>query len=90
MAAVRGDPIHSVLDLGCGTGILAAKLAVRRSPGGGAGHQPDMLAKAGVRCGGLTDVQLVEGDFRHLRLDRQFDAVVSGFNTLNYVSGETS
>jgi SAM-dependent methyltransferase len=65
---------RSVLDLGCGTGQLAAALAEGRSvagidPAGG------MLDIARKRPGGQR-VEWIQADARKIRLDRRFDLVV--------------
>ena len=86
LAILRNDPIRSVLDLACGTGMLAARLAVDGRQVVGVDVSPAMLAMAKVRCARHPEVQLVEGDFRNVRLGRQFDAVVCGSNSLNYLS----
>jgi SAM-dependent methyltransferase len=64
----------SVLDLGCGTGQLAAALADRRSVTG-VDPAPAMLDIAGRRAGGQR-VDWVEADARNVRLGRRFDLVL--------------
>lgn len=64
----------SVLDLGCGTGQLAAKLADRRTVFG-ADPAAAMLDIARGRPNGQR-VTWVEADARLLRLERQFDLVL--------------
>jgi SAM-dependent methyltransferase len=66
----------SVLDLGCGTGWLAAELA--REPGRtvfGVDPAGAMLDIARARPGG-DRVTWVQGDGRSVRLDRRFDLIV--------------
>lgn len=65
---------RSVLDLGCGTGQLAAALAAGRSVVGVDPAAP-MLEIARDRAGG-EKVEWVEADARTVRLDRRFDLVV--------------
>ena len=67
---------RSVLDLGCGTGLLAAAMAdegkrrvVGVDPAGA------MLELARARKGG-SDVTFIEADARTLRLDARFDLIV--------------
>ena len=64
-----------VLDVGCGTGVFAARIAphVRRVVA--IDLSPEMLARARAR--GLPNVELHEGDFLTWRDARTFDAVVS-------------
>jgi SAM-dependent methyltransferase len=69
---------RSVLDLGCGTGQLAARLA--EGPAGGrtvVGVDPAsaMLEVARARTGG-DGVTWVQSDAQALRLDRRFDLVL--------------
>ena len=65
---------RSVLDLGCGTGQLAAALADGRSVTG-VDPAPAMLDVARRRAGGQT-VDWVEADARTVRLGRSFDLVI--------------
>lgn len=66
----------SVLDLGCGTGLLAATLA-ERGIGGlvGVDSAQAMLDIAAARPGG-DRVRWINGDARTIRLGRRFDLVV--------------
>ncbi|TIN08277.1 class I SAM-dependent methyltransferase [Mesorhizobium sp.] len=64
----------SVLDLGCGTGQLAAALADRRSVTG-VDPASAMLDLARCRAGGQR-VDWVEADARNVRLGRRFDLVL--------------
>lgn len=61
-----------ILDLGCGDGVLTAKLRDMGAEVVGADSSPEMVAAARAR--GL-DVRLVDG--RALPFDREFDAVFS-------------
>jgi SAM-dependent methyltransferase len=65
---------RSVLDLGCGTGLLAASLGKERDVCG-VDPAAAMLDIARGRPGG-RDVTWVQADARNLRLDRQFDLVL--------------
>jgi SAM-dependent methyltransferase len=72
----RARDCLSVLDLGCGTGMLAADLALggRRRVAGVDPAKP-MLDIARERPGG-DQVRWVEGDARTIRLEERFDLVV--------------
>jgi SAM-dependent methyltransferase len=65
---------RSVLDLGCGTGLLAAALAQCREVMG-VDPAGAMLDVARARPGG-DKVVWVEADARHFRSDRRFDLIV--------------
>lgn len=68
------DDAASVLDLGCGTGELAAALARDRSVAGVDPAAP-MLDIARARTGG-DRVIWIQADARSVRLDERFDLVV--------------
>jgi predicted TPR repeat methyltransferase len=85
LAYARGNVIRSVLDLACGTGTLAARMATGGREVLGLDASERMLAEARARCG-FSQVELVAGDFRDFSLDRRFDAAVCASNSLNYVS----
>lgn len=65
----------SVLDLGCGTGLLTARLAEQGNAVTGVDPAPAMLAIARTRPGG-DRVKWVEDDARTIRLDQRFDLIV--------------
>lgn len=72
--AALAEEAGSVLDLGCGTGLLLAGLDARKRR---AGVDPAaaMLAVAKARTGG-TGVNWIEGDVCGIRLAERFDLVV--------------
>ena len=78
-------PIHSIVELGCGTGTLAAILASRGYQVTAVDLSPDMLSVAAGKCGEL-DVQLVCQDMSRLALPMQADAVICCLDSLNYVT----
>lgn len=65
----------NVLDLGCGTGLLAAAIAERGALVTGVDPALAMLAIARQRPGGAR-VTWVEGDGRLVRLDQRFDFIL--------------
>ncbi|MCA3560922.1 MAG: class I SAM-dependent methyltransferase [Aestuariivirga sp.] len=70
-----GEGAASVLDLGCGTGLLAAALADGRRQVFGVDSAPSMLDIARGRPGGGS-VSWVVADGRSVRLGRRFDLVI--------------
>jgi SAM-dependent methyltransferase len=82
--AARVRPGQRVLDVACGTGVLAAAAAERALPGGsvtGLDANPQMLAVA--RRKALPGLQWVDGRAEALPFDdAAFDAVVSQFGLM--------
>lgn len=72
----------SILELGCGTGIHAALLADRGYEIHGVDLSSDMLSQAEAKHHANTTFSL--GDARTVRLDRQFDTVLSLFHVVSY------
>ena len=79
------NPIHSIVELGCGTGTLASILASRGYGVTAVDLSPDMLSVAAEKCEGLN-VQLVCQDMSRLALPVQADAVICCLDSLNYVT----
>ncbi len=75
-------PIRTVLDLGCGTGGHAVRLAQRGYKVTGVDSSPGMLERA--RAKEAQGAEWLEGDVRTLRLGRSFDAVICMFAVLGY------
>src|SRR5712692_7156539 len=81
------NAIHSVLDLGCGTGNHAFPLAERGYEVVGVDRSADMLAYARRKLvSAETDGKLVfqQGDVRAVDLKGSFDAVLMMFAVLGY------
>ncbi|MBZ5554480.1 MAG: class I SAM-dependent methyltransferase [Acidobacteriia bacterium] len=78
--------LRSVLDLGCGTGSFAIRMALRglQVTGLDASHAALQLArqKAGKR---RVAVDWIVGDMRSFVLARRFDLVTSVFNSVNHL-----
>jgi SAM-dependent methyltransferase len=83
------SPVRTVLDVGCGTGLLAAELVASGHTVVGVDSSAAMLARARERLG--PHVELAErnlpdlSDLSDLSADGLFDAVVSTFDVLNYL-----
>jgi SAM-dependent methyltransferase len=71
LARERGGP---VLDLGCGTGSLACRIAQEISPVAGLDPAPGMLGVARARPG-ARGVEWIEGDARTFSLSRRFNLI---------------
>ena len=80
------DPlvVSSVLDVCCGTGLLTAELAERGYALVGVDASPEMLARARTLLG--PDVRLIEATLPDLPVEGMFDAAVSTFDGLNYLT----
>jgi SAM-dependent methyltransferase len=80
-----GRSVRAVLDLGCGTGAHAVRLAARGYEVTGVDLSEGMLSRARSRADAVgAAVELVQGDVRTVRLHRRFDAVVCMFAVLGY------
>jgi len=82
------DPegVRSVLDLCCGTGLLAGELIARGYRVAGVDAADAMLALARERLG--TEVTLSRTRLPDLAVDGVFDAAVCTFDGLNYLAPE--
>ena len=84
--------VHSVLDLCCGTGLLADELLARGYRIVGVDASEAMLARARERLGlprvDLHRVELHRLTLPELALDEVFDAAVCTFDGLNYLTSD--
>lgn len=78
------DGVQTVLDVCCGTGLMAAELVALGYRVVGVDASPQMLARARRRLG--PEVQLVRETLPRLTIDATFDAAVSTFDGLNYLT----
>lgn len=91
LAAKHGlGKIDHIVDVACGTGVAAAKLAAAGYRVTGVDRSPQMLAQARQRVAeaGLPGVTLVEADMRNFALDEQADLVTCMYDSLNYLLEE--
>jgi len=80
-----------VLDLGCGTGRIARRLAGMGAVVTGldaTARYLEIAAQADRKCG--EKVRYVEGDMRNLAFDSEFDVVVSWFTSFGYFDDESN
>ena len=84
------QPVRTVLDLGCGTGNHALRLAARGYEVVGVDRSPKMLAEADrkAREQGVT-AHFQQADIRDVGLRERFDAVLMMFAVLGYQTEET-
>ena len=80
------DPggVRSVLDLGCGTGLLATELTARGYRVVGVDASDAMLARASERLG--SQVVLAQMTLPDLNVEGVFDAAVCTFDGFNYLT----
>jgi SAM-dependent methyltransferase len=76
----RPDP-HNVLELGCGTGSILARLETTAELTG-LDQSPEMLGIAATKVPGA---QLIEGDMAAFDLGRRFDVIVCVFDSINHL-----
>ena len=82
----RTDPdgVRTVLDVCCGTGLIAGELIARGYRVVGVDAADAMLAQARERLG--PDVELSRVTLPELAVDGVFDAAISTFDGLNYLT----
>lgn len=80
-------PVHTVLDLACGTGTIACLLAQRGYEVLAADGSEEMLTQAAAKAEGLeTPPLFLLQSMPRLRLARPVDAAVSTLDSLNYLT----
>lgn len=79
--------VRTVLDLGCGTGSHAVRLAALGYQVVGVDMSEEMLDVARRRPGSRA-VTYISGDIRSLKLNRSFDAVICMFAVLGYQTAD--
>jgi len=80
-----GSPVRSVIDLGCGTGNHALRLARRGYNVTGLDISAEMLRKAYAKLNDATlAVDFRQGDVRYFDADATFDAALLMFAVLGY------
>mgnify|MGYP001592734018 CR=1 FL=1 len=83
----RRHAVRSILEIGCGTGILTAKLA-KRFPSAGihaADISREMILEAKKRLVGSRTIKWIARDFRELRLKPGFDLITSS-SSLHWIT----
>ena len=75
-----------ILELACGTGILAIHLARSGYVVLGIDRSPEMVSIASMKGRYVKGVEFVVADMRNLDLEPKFDAVLCMFDSLNYLT----
>ncbi len=83
-------PVHKVLDLCCGTGLLLRDLTQRGYTVTGLDRSAAMLEQAAHKLGEQAEGRLVRGELPDIPLQEEFDAVYSTGGSLNYLPNDTS
>jgi SAM-dependent methyltransferase len=78
-----------VLDVPCGTGRIAVRLAKMGCRVVGVDRSERFIARAGERPGG-QDVRFEVGDMRALSYEAEFDCVVNWFTSFGYFDASTN
>ncbi len=80
-------PVSTILDVGCGTGTLVLKMAVRGWQAWGVDASDEMIREAERKRGEMRlQAGFLRQDMRKLKLPRRVRLVTSMFDTLNHVS----
>lgn len=81
-------PIHTVLDLACGTGSLTRELALRGYEMIGVDRSEEMLGQAAEKCRGVEPVEpiFLHQSMEKLDLYGTIDACVCCLDSVNYVT----
>lgn len=82
----HGIQAGSILELACGTGILAIHLASTGHTVLGLDRSPEMVALAREKGQELGNVDFQVADMRAFNLTSKFDAVICLFDSINYLT----
>jgi SAM-dependent methyltransferase len=74
-----------ILDLACGTGVLAISLARKRHTVRGIDISPEMVRLAQKKSAGMSRVSFEVADMVDYRAEREYDMVLCTFDSINYV-----
>jgi SAM-dependent methyltransferase len=85
---LAGPEASDVLDLGCGTGRVAIRLAQQGHRVTGLDLDPAFMAETAARAlAHGVDVETVEADARSFRIDRQFDLILAPMQLVQLFNG---
>ncbi|GIO22063.1 class I SAM-dependent methyltransferase [Oceanobacillus sp. J11TS1] len=87
MIAQATRPVQSIIDLGCGTGIITRKLAAAGYKMTGVDLSSDMLEKAQQELDSLNTIKWMEADITALKHSNQhYDMAISCCDVMNYIT----
>jgi len=86
MEALKLDKGAAILDLPCGHGRHAIKLAQRGYNVTGMDIQADFITLAKEEAGEQENLSFLSGDMRKISYDNEFDAVINLFTSFGYFS----
>ncbi len=86
----RADPVHKVLDLCCGTGLLLREMTQRGYTVTGFDRSAAMLEQSAQKLAPEARERLVQGELPRIPLEEEFDAVHCTGAALNYLPNDTS
>ena len=81
----RGIKKARILDLACGTGVLAIMLARKGHTVTGIDISPEMVRMAQSKSAGMSRVSFEAVDMVDYESDRKYDLVLCTFDSINYV-----
>jgi len=84
--AREGIQSGRILELACGTGILAMHLARLGHVVVGLDRSPEMIAIANSKAQYMKGIEFAIADMRDPNLDQEFDAALCMFDSLNYLT----
>jgi SAM-dependent methyltransferase len=80
-------PACPLLEIGCGTGKHALEFAKAGHPVAGLDRSPAMLEEGRARTRGVPGIRFLPGDAKDFNLGETFDAAVSLFHVMSYLTG---
>lgn len=84
LAALALTPAKEVLEIGIGTGRLAARVAPGCARLTGIDISPKTIARAVENLAGHANIDLICGDFLTYSFEKQFDAVYSSLTMMHF------
>ncbi len=79
-------PNAKILDIACGTGILAINLVRKGYSVHGIDISPQMIGKAQSKSAGIPNVSFTVGDMTWFQTLEKFDMVTCTFDSINYLT----